>query len=94
MTALPEQYAVVDRPCAEGTPLEQAYLCLWRAGECGSSMLRADYLFRARDALNAAGMPRWADLAESAARRIGGDGQDMRRLMLDIDCARRHRSAA
>ena len=47
----------------------------------GTSMIRA-ITSRARDEL-AAGT--WADLAESAAGRIGGDGADMERLLFDID---------
>jgi hypothetical protein len=48
-------------------------------------MLRSNYLFRARDELLAAGFVTWADLAESAAGRIGGDGADMRELMFDVE---------
>jgi hypothetical protein len=73
------------------TALDDARVALFRAAECNSSMLRMDFLYRARDALNAAGFPRWADLAEAAAGRIGGDGCDMRRLRFDVDyeCRRR-----
>lgn len=67
--------------------LNDARRALWRALECDSSMLRADYLYRARDALKAAGQPRWADLAEAAAGRIGGDDTGVRRLLFDVDCA-------
>jgi len=68
------------------TSLDRARVSLWRAAECDSSMLRANYLYAARDALLAAGHPEWADLAESAAARIGGDGADMERLLFEIDC--------
>ena len=65
--------------------LEQARISLWRAAECRSSMNRADYLYRARDALQRAELFHWADLAESAALRIGGDGADMRELLFDVE---------
>lgn len=67
------------------TALEQARISLWRAAECHSSMLRSNYLYAARDALTAAGHPEWADLAESAAARIGGSGTDMERLLFDVE---------
>ena len=68
------------------TTLERARILLFRASECGSSMIRSDYLYRARDELHIAGFPHWADLAESAAGRIGGDDADMRQLYFDIEC--------
>ena len=67
------------------TPLDRARIYLFRAAECNSSMLRADFLYAARDALLAAGHPEWADLAESAAGRIGGGGEDMRQLLFDVE---------
>ena len=67
------------------TALDRARILLFRAAECDSSMVRSDYLFRARDELLAAGHPEWADLAESAAARIGGSGTDMRELMFDVE---------
>ena len=75
--------AVCTRPAGA---LDDARLALWRAEETGSSMLRMDYLYQAHDALQAAGLPRWADQAEAAAGRIGGDGGDMRRLLFDVEC--------
>ena len=64
---------------------------LYRAMHAERSMMRSHYLGRAADALKAAGYPRWADLAESAALRIGGADSDMERLLFDIDaeCSRR-----
>lgn len=72
------------------TALDRAAIALIRAADCRIGYLRADYLYRARDELNAAGHPRWAEIAESAALRIGGDGSDMERLLFDIDleCSR------
>jgi hypothetical protein len=67
------------------TALDRARVHIFRALDA-RSMLRADYLYRARDELTAAGFPRWADLAESAALRIGGSDQDMERLLFDLDC--------
>ncbi len=66
------------------TALEEAERVLRRAADCDSSMLRADYLYRARDALVLAGLPRWAEIAEAEAGRIGGDGESARNLRRDV----------
>ena len=73
------------------TPLERTRILLFRAAECDSSMVRSDYLFRARDELVEAGYPRWSDIAAAAATAIGGDGRDIERLLFEIDleCSRR-----
>jgi hypothetical protein len=71
--------------------LGHARVYLYRALEANRSMMRADQLYRARDALKDAGFPRWADLAEAAAMRVGGGDSDMRALLFDVDaeCAKR-----
>jgi len=65
--------------------LDRARVALWRASECERSMMRSHFLYDARDALRAAGHPEWADLAESAAGRIGGGGEDMRQLLFNVE---------
>ena len=64
---------------------------LYRGLECNRSMMRAEQLYHARDALTDAGFPCWAELAEAAAMRIGGSDSDMRALLFDVDaeCGRR-----
>ena len=69
------------------TALDDARATLYRATEANRSMLRAELLWQASDALADAGFPRWAEIAEAAATRIGGDGQDVRELLFDVDCA-------
>jgi hypothetical protein len=64
---------------------------LFRALEAERSMMRAHCLREAADALSAAGLARWATLATAAAERIGGNDDDVRELMLDIDCHLDHR---
>ncbi len=74
------------------TALADARSALWRAAECDRSMMRMHYLYRAADALDRAGLPRWAERAHSAALRIGGDDRDMQLLLLEIDCALKSRT--
>ena len=78
----------IEADCVPLAPfaLETAQTELRRAIRCESSLLRADYLYRARDALIAAGQPRWAEIAEAGAR-IGGCGESLERLLFDIDAA-------
>lgn len=75
--------AVCTKPLSA---LDDARAALYRALEAERSLSRCSYLYKARDALHAAGQRAWADVAEAAAGRIGGDGRDVERLLFGVDC--------
>jgi hypothetical protein len=84
--AMREERLDIARANMRRFTLEDARTHLRRAIERHSSMLRTDELYRARDALIAADLPRLADIAEAAATRIGGSGENVEKLLFEVDC--------
>lgn len=73
-------------------PLYRASLYLTRSFEAGS-MMRSSLLYSAGAELRKSGYRPWAELAECAADRLGGDDQDVRQLLFEVDAEisrRRH----